>query len=96
MWAEHVTCVRENRKLYWFLVGKPEGKGQLGRPRREWEGNVKMNLFKTVSTLLCNLYLYISKMWHVWGTGEVRAEFRLGDLRERDHLEDLGVVGIQY
>jgi hypothetical protein len=32
-------------------------------------------------------------MWHVWGTGEVHTEFWWGDLREVDHLEDLGVDG---
>jgi hypothetical protein len=30
-------------------------------------------------------------MWHVWGTGEVYTEFWWGNLREGDHLEDLGV-----
>jgi hypothetical protein len=30
-------------------------------------------------------------MWYVWGTGEVRTGSWWGDLRERDHLEDLGV-----
>jgi len=33
-------------------------------------------------------------MWQVWGTGEVPAGFRWGDLRERDLLENLGVDGI--
>jgi hypothetical protein len=32
-------------------------------------------------------------MWHVWRTGEARTEFWWGDLREGDHLEDLGVDG---
>jgi hypothetical protein len=32
-------------------------------------------------------------MWHVWETGEVHTGFRWGDLRERDHLEDLGISG---
>jgi hypothetical protein len=32
-------------------------------------------------------------MWHVWKTGEVHAGFRRGHLREKDHLEDLGVDG---
>jgi hypothetical protein len=30
--------------VYRVLVGKPEGKGPLGRPRRRWEDNIKMNL----------------------------------------------------
>jgi len=32
-------------------------------------------------------------MWHLWGTGEVHAGFWWGGLRERVHLEDLGVGG---
>jgi hypothetical protein len=32
-------------------------------------------------------------LWHVWVTEEVPAEFYWGDLRERDHLEDLGIDG---
>jgi hypothetical protein len=32
-------------------------------------------------------------MWHVWKTGELRTGFWWGDLRERDHLEDLGIDG---
>jgi len=32
-------------------------------------------------------------MWHVWGTGEVHTGFWLGDLRETDQLEDLGIDG---
>jgi hypothetical protein len=32
-------------------------------------------------------------MWHVWGTGDVRMGFWSGDLRERDHLEDIGIDG---
>jgi hypothetical protein len=32
------------RNAYRVLVGKPEGKRPLGRPRRRWVGNIKMNL----------------------------------------------------
>jgi hypothetical protein len=34
----------EKRKAYRMLVGKPEGKGPLGRPRRRWADNIKMGL----------------------------------------------------
>ena len=34
----------ERRGVYRFLVGKPEGKRQFGRPRRRWEDNIKMDL----------------------------------------------------
>jgi hypothetical protein len=34
----------EERKLYKVLVGKPEGKRPLGRPRRRWEDGIRMNL----------------------------------------------------
>jgi hypothetical protein len=34
----------ESRGVYRVLVGKPEGKRPLGRPRREWEDNIKMDL----------------------------------------------------
>jgi len=34
----------ERRGVYRGLVGKPEGKGPVGRPRCRWEGNIKMNL----------------------------------------------------
>jgi len=34
----------ERRDVYGVLVGKPEGKRPLGKPRRIWEGNIKMDL----------------------------------------------------
>jgi hypothetical protein len=34
----------EERKVYKFSVGKPEGKRPLGRPRRRWEDGIRMNL----------------------------------------------------
>ena len=43
-WAGHVARMGESRGLYRVLVGKPEGKRPLGRPRRKSEGNIKMDL----------------------------------------------------
>jgi hypothetical protein len=43
-WAEHVARVEEMRNGYKILVGKPEEKRPLKRPRRRWEDNIKMDL----------------------------------------------------
>ena len=43
-WAEHVARMGERRGVYRVLVGKPEGKRLLGRPRRSWEFNIKTDL----------------------------------------------------
>ena len=40
-WAGHVVCIWERRGVYRVLVGKPERKRTLGRPRRRWEDNIK-------------------------------------------------------
>jgi hypothetical protein len=40
-WASHVTRMRTKRNAYRILVGKPEGKRPLGRPRRRWEDSIK-------------------------------------------------------
>ena len=42
-WAGHVARMGERRGVYRVLVGKPEGKRPLGRPRRRWEENIKMD-----------------------------------------------------
>jgi hypothetical protein len=43
-WAGHVARMREKRNAYRLLVGKPEGKRPLGRPRRRWMDKIKMDL----------------------------------------------------
>jgi len=43
-WAGHVVRMGEERRVYRVLVGKPEGKRPLGRPRRRWVDNIKMDL----------------------------------------------------
>ena len=42
-WARNVARMGEDRRVHRVLVGKPEGKRPLGRPRRRWE-DIKMNL----------------------------------------------------
>jgi hypothetical protein len=46
-WAGHVARMGEGRGVYRVLVGRPEGKRPLGRPRRRWEDNIMMDLRET-------------------------------------------------
>jgi hypothetical protein len=43
-WAGHVARMWEGRGVYRVLMGKPEGKRPLGRPRCRWEDNVRIDL----------------------------------------------------
>jgi hypothetical protein len=43
-WAGHVARTGERRGVYRVVVGRPECKRPLGRPRRRWEDNVKLDL----------------------------------------------------
>jgi hypothetical protein len=43
-WAGHVARMGERRNAYRILVGKPEGKRPLERPRHRWANNIKMDL----------------------------------------------------
>ena len=43
-WAGHAARMGERRSVHRFLVGKPKRKRPLGRPRRRWQDNIKMDL----------------------------------------------------
>jgi hypothetical protein len=43
-WAGHVARMGEGRSVYRVLIGRPQGKRPLGRPRRRWEDNIKLDL----------------------------------------------------
>jgi hypothetical protein len=45
-WAGHVARMGETRNAYRILMGKPEGRRPLGRPRRGWVDNIKIDLRK--------------------------------------------------
>jgi hypothetical protein len=45
-WAGHVARIGEKRNVYRLLVGKPEGKRPLGKPRRMWVDNINMDLLE--------------------------------------------------
>jgi hypothetical protein len=44
LWRQNNPCMGEDRGVHRVLVGRPEGKMPLGRPRRRWEDNIKMDL----------------------------------------------------
>jgi hypothetical protein len=46
-WAWHVVPMGEVRVVYNILVGRPEGRRPLGRPRRRWEDDIKMGFRET-------------------------------------------------
>jgi hypothetical protein len=46
-WVGHVAHMGEKRNAFGILLGKPEGKRPLGRPRCKWEDNIKMDLRET-------------------------------------------------
>jgi len=62
-WAGHVAHMGERRGLYRVLVGKPEGKRPLGRPRRRWKDNIKMDLQEV------DLGVWTGSSWLRIGTG---------------------------
>jgi hypothetical protein len=45
-WTKHVAQMRETRNAYRIFVGKSEGKRPLGRPRRKWVDNIKIDLIE--------------------------------------------------
>ena len=63
-WAGHVARMEEGRGVYRVLVGKPEGKRPLGRPRRRWEDNIKMDLKEVGGS--CGDWMYLAQDRDRW------------------------------
>jgi hypothetical protein len=62
-WVEHVARMGERRGVYRFLVGKPDGKRPLGRPRRRWQDNTKKDLQEV------DLGVWTGSSWLTIGAG---------------------------
>jgi hypothetical protein len=62
-WAGHVARMGESRGAYRALVGTPEGRRPLERPRRRWEDNIKMDLREL------DLGAWTGSIWLRIGTG---------------------------
>ena len=62
-WTGHVARMGERRGVYRVLVRKPEGKRPLGRPRRRWKDNIKMDLQEV------GVGVWTGSIWLRIGTG---------------------------
>jgi hypothetical protein len=62
-WAGHVARMGKGRGMYRVLVGKPEVKRPLGKPRRGWEDNIKIG----IQAVGCGVWTGLS--WRRIGTG---------------------------
>jgi hypothetical protein len=63
-WSGHVARMGEGRGVYRVLVGKSEGKRPLGRPRRGWEDNIKMDLREVRCE--CVDWMELAQDWDRW------------------------------
>jgi hypothetical protein len=79
-WAGHVARMEEGRNMYRVLVGKPEGKRLLERPRRRWEDYIKMDLRE----IGCGgvEWIHLAQDWDRWWA-LVNAVTNLRDLAPR-------------
>jgi hypothetical protein len=64
-WAGHVARMDKRRGIFGVLVGKPEGKRQLRRPRRRLEDNIKMDF----QVMVWGVGAWTGLMWLGIGTG---------------------------
>jgi hypothetical protein len=67
-WAGHVARVAEKRNVYRLLVRKPEGKRPLGRPRRRWIDNIKMDLLERGLSVVD--WIGLAKDRYMWSSCE--------------------------
>jgi len=66
-WTGHVVRMGEGRGVYRVLVGKPEGRRPLGRPRHRWEDNIKLDL----QEVRCGAWTESSWLWIGTGDGHL-------------------------
>ena len=65
-WAGHVARMEEDRNAFKILTGKPTGKRPLGRPRRRWEDNIRMDLEEI--GINAGNWVDSAQNWNYWRT----------------------------
>jgi hypothetical protein len=86
----HIVHMGEMRNAYNILVGKPEGKRPLGRPRHRWESNIKMDLIETEFGGVDWINLAQNRDWW-WGSCEHGNE-PWDSINEREFLDWLNIL----
>jgi hypothetical protein len=91
-WARNVAWMGEKMNVYMLLVGKPEGMRLLGRPRRRWTHNIKMDLVEIDEVVWTGLVWFrIRTSWELLWMQQWTFEFHrmLGNYRVATRLVDL-------
>ena len=83
-WAGHVARMGERRDIDRVLVGKPEGKRPLGRPRRSWKYNINP------------LNAELNPICHLLGLLGAHHIFHVSGLRVKMHLQEVGCGGTDW
>jgi hypothetical protein len=91
-WAGHVTPMAEKRNAYRLLVGKPEGRRPLGRPRRRWVDYVRMDLVEVGWGDVDGIGLVQNR--DRWRAGKVSSVQTTRDLSSRAHLHGVSSCNI--
>jgi hypothetical protein len=83
-WVGHIAHMGKRGDVYRFLLGKPEGKRPVGRPRRRWEGSIEADLQESG----CGGMDWIEQAQErqVEGTSECSNEL-LGSIKCREFLD---------
>jgi hypothetical protein len=98
-WAGHVACIREKRKTYKILVGKPDRRRALGRRSCRWAANINMGLKKIGGGGVdwINLALERDKWWTLVNTAmDIHIPQNGGCLEEMRNYQLLKKDSVSY
>jgi hypothetical protein len=73
-WAGHVAGIGEERKLYKILVGKPEGKIPVGRPKHRWEDGIRMDITRLAGGVDCIRLAQDRDRWQAVSNGMMKLQ----------------------